>query len=263
MRPRGANDPLDQTLFNAIVAKLAQLESEAKNASHLSALNDLNDDADLWGMFRGYLCPEEEITREGQLALTLLKEWGVPKESVEELRKTLGRDLEMTPAEARSALYLIFKEQNAWCEYTSDYESIMERYAKWLFSCTVVLILLALPCYSWATRFPTLLVAGVLCAGAGGSCVSVMARMPAFDIRFSNELEAYLRSIIFRVGVGIAATTIGCAMLAWGVIPIAFGGLTFAAEIQAKTDATCAPLSQAAQSITLLVLVGVPMLHWV
>jgi hypothetical protein len=76
-----------------------------------------------------------------------------------------------------------------------------------------------------------LLLFGLLCAGAAGSCVSVMAKMPALDVSLSGELDAYGRRILSRIGVGVVASLIGSASLAW--LPLSVQNQTFADGLNA------------------------------
>lgn len=76
-----------------------------------------------------------------------------------------------------------------------------------------------------------MLLLGLLCAGAAGSFVSVMAKMPALDVTLSGELEAYGRRILSRIGIGIVASLIGCALLA--VLPISIQNQSFADALSA------------------------------
>jgi hypothetical protein len=47
-------------------------------------------------------------------------------------------------------------------------------------------------------------------------------------VRTSPELDSYERRILSRVGVGVIASLIGCALLGWGIFPVSFHGQTFA-----------------------------------
>jgi len=252
-RPRGTDDPIDTNLRVKIEEKLKAIEDAAKEATTASLLDDLSDDAELWGAYRGYLCPKGEVLREGELALSILSEWGIPKSITDPLRKTLGEDLKKDAPVARAALHQILEEKDDWSAYTNKYESTMEGYARWLFGGSIVLPIAALLCLYWTCRFLPLLEFGLLCAGVAGSCVSVMARMPEFEVRLSNELDAYLRRIWLRIGIGVAATVIGCAFLAWGLIPISVQGQTFVSVLSFCTGSH-------PTIFNLLILTGVPML---
>jgi hypothetical protein len=41
--------------------------------------------------------------------------------------------------------------------------------------------------------------------------------MPVLEVRPSGELEAYARTILCRLGVGISASLIGCGLFVWGI----------------------------------------------
>jgi len=122
-----------------------------------------------------------------------------------------------------------------------------------LFGATIILPPLAVLAFHFAFCFSPLLFVGLLCAGAAGSCVSVMAKMPALDVGLSAELDAYCRRILTRIGIGIVASLIGCASLGW--LPISIQNQTFADALNACTTspATCTGIKS-------LLLLGVPML---
>jgi hypothetical protein len=90
-----------------------------------------------------------------------------------------------------------------------------------LFVLTAVLPLASAVCFRYAfhPHCRPLLVLGVLGAGIAGSSVSIMRRMPEFEVRLSNELDAYRRKILSRMGVGIAASLIGTCFLGVGCSP--------------------------------------------
>jgi hypothetical protein len=107
-----------------------------------------------------------------------------------------------------------------------------------------------------AVRFPSMVLFALLLAGVAGSCVSIMAKMPMLEVSLSGELEAYQRRILSRVGAGVVASLIGCAMLGWGVLPISIQNQTFADVVNA---CTASPLTSCT-GLKALILLGVPML---
>jgi hypothetical protein len=159
-----------------------------------------------------------DVFTEGQRELNLLEWRGIPKAEIKKLRDLLEsklKDTDSNPAAARSALRALFEERNAWEEYSDDYEDTMGRWARKLFWWTVGLLPVATLCLCFAARFSPLLIFGMLCAGAAGSSVSVLARMPGMDVSLSNELDAYDRRVLSRIGIGIIASLIGLGLLAW------------------------------------------------
>ena len=97
---------------------------------------------------------------------------------------------------------------------------------RWLFGATIILLPLAVLAFHFAFWFSPLLLFGLLCAGAAGSRVSVMAKVPALDVSLSAELDSYRRRIFTRIGIGVVASLIGCAFLGW--FPISIQNQTFA-----------------------------------
>jgi hypothetical protein len=254
-RPRGVDDPLDIALFEKLLKCLTDIEESARQATHLGTLDDLSDDAELHGTFRGYLCPVGEIEDEGLMAIALMEEWGVPKSETRKLRESLGQKLKKDPEDARGALRSLLEERGSWSDYTDDYEASMKRYTYGLFAAVIALPSLAVIAFHYAFLYSPLLFGGLFCAGAAGSCVSVMAKMPELDVRLSSELDAYGRRVLSRIGVGLAASLIGCALLGWGLLPISLQGQTFREVLN-----SCTTSAQSCTGTQALILVGVPML---
>ena len=260
-RPRRADDTPNNTLLAEVLKRLAEIEESAKQATHTGDLDDLGDDAELQGRFRSYLCPVAEIQDEGNLIIDLIEEWSVPKAVTAKLRTSLGKKVEKAdtnPEDARGALRTLFEERDSWADYTDDYERTMRRYTHWLFWPTIILIALAVIGFHFAFRFPWALFLGLLCAGAAGSCASVMAKMPALDVTLSGELEAYGRRILSRIGIGVVASLIGSAFLA--LFPISIQNQSFSEALNACTASCAASPVTPCAGIKTLILMGVPML---
>jgi hypothetical protein len=146
------------------------------------------------------------------------KKWKLEKRRIEALSRIVGERLfvelmvnrdQKTPRRACGKvsslqsdgssqciiLYALFGERVAWDDYIDEYEERMRFYTGWLFGATIVLSLLAILGLHFTIWFSPLMLFGLLCAGAAGSCVSVMAKMPALDVSLSGELDAYGRRI--------------------------------------------------------------------
>jgi hypothetical protein len=106
-------------------------------------------------------------------------------------------------------------------------EDTMLFHTRCLFVVTTILLFLAIGCLHYAFCWSPLLILGLLFAGAVGSCVSVLAKMPLFDVALSAELEAYGRPILARIAMGVCASLIGCALLGWGVLRVSLQNQTF------------------------------------
>lgn len=253
-RAQAAGDTPSDAFVQDVRGRLADIEQRANRETNIDELHELVEDAEQQGQLRAYVCPAAEIRDEGNLSIDLMEEWNVPKAVISKLRSSFSAKLDKSdtaPDLARSALRAIFEERDSWSRYTEDYEETMRHFTYWLLGGTVVLPILAV----FAFRHPPLCLAGLLFAGAAGSCVSVMAKMPVLDVRFSGELEAYHRRILTRIGVGIGASLIGCALLGWGLLPISIQDQTFAGVL----DACTAALAASCTNIKTLILLGVPM----
>jgi hypothetical protein len=214
-RPRPKEDTLEPSFLAERLERLSDIENSAGQATNIDDLDDLVRFAEQQGQLRAYICPVGEIEREGILVVDLIREWGVPQTVIQKLSQLHGETLrkaETNPQDARAALRSLFQERDSWAEYTDDYEDVMKRYTWLLFPAAIILPFLAVIFFSCAFYLSPLLVLGLLCAGAAGSCVSVLAKMPLLDVALSAELEAYGRRILGRIAVGVGASLIGCAL---------------------------------------------------
>jgi hypothetical protein len=258
-RPRLPVDPFRQEdidLLNKVIHQLDEIEKSAKSPeADYERLGDLMGDAETQGQYRAYFCPAIDVQHEGELVFSIVTtEWGLPKSVTKYLEKVKDDLKKPAAAEARAALHILLSERDEWDDYTDDYEDTM-----WSYTWKLFLLSIALPigsgfCFRYAFHPHShwLLVLGMLAAGVAGSCVSIMGRMPEFDVRLSNELIAYRRRILSRIGLGIAASIIGSALLGWGFIPLSIQQHTFTDAIRACTTSSCG-------GVDLLLLVCIPM----
>jgi hypothetical protein len=171
-----------------------------------------------------------------------MEEWNVPKTRIDKLRRCLDQQLQSVdsdPEGARGALRAIFEEKDSWDDYTSDYEDEMRGFSRWWLGLpTIVLLLGAIYSLRFRPEFLPLAVS-ILLAGAAGSCVSVLTKMPVLEVSLSGELDAYERRILSRVGVGVIASLIGSGLLGWGLISFSIRGQTFTDVLSACSAAPC------------------------
>jgi hypothetical protein len=242
----------DDALLTQVHKNLADIEERAKNEADIDELDDLGEDAEEQGQLRAYVCPDAEIQNTGILVFDLMAEWNLPKAKLDAVQALLVPQLKDAD-KRRGALRDIFDQENSWRTYTSEYEDEMGRLTWWLFGATIILLvftIVALHCFSG--KVPVGL--SILAAGAAGSAVSVMRKMPLLEVSLSGELESYLRRILSRVAVGVAASMIGSGFLGWGLLSISIHGLTFADVLSVcSTAGSCSGLHT-------LILLAVPML---
>jgi hypothetical protein len=253
-RPRDKGDAApNDTLLKKVHDGLAEVQKRANEEIDIDEFEHLEDDAETYGQQRAYACPAAEIRTEGCLAIDLMEEWGVPKDVIEKLRQLLVPLLQHDDKTdvMRGALRAVFEESDSWRRYTDEYEDEMKRLTIWWLFLPAILLL---PAAGISLHFARTLPLGILLAGAAGSCVSVMAKMPVLEIGLSGELESYERRILSRIGAGIIASLIGSGLLGWGVVSIAIQGKTFADVI----NECCNPGSSTA--LHTLILLAVPML---
>ncbi len=204
--------------------RLEEDERKAVQATTIDELEDLVDDAKSQGQLRAYACQPLEVLDEGTLAIDLMEEWGVPADTITNLRGSLGRKLrDKDNAIAHGALQKIFEESDSWSDYIDEYSRTMKRFARLLGVATLLLLPLAIV----LLHIPSLVLVGILLAGAVGGCVSVIRKMPGGMATPSKELEAYERLILGRTITGAIASVVGCAFLAWGLLPLSIQNQTF------------------------------------
>jgi len=95
-RPRRATDTLDNALLANVLERLKDIEESAKRATNTDELEDLTDDAELQGLFSGYICPVTEMHDEGKLANDLIEWWGVPKTETTKLHNLFDEKLALS-----------------------------------------------------------------------------------------------------------------------------------------------------------------------
>ncbi len=253
-RARIMGDTPDESFVCDVLSRIREIEHRATTETNKDELDNLASDAEQQGQLRAYICPMVEIQVEGMLAIDRMEEWAVPKAVIIKLRASIDDRLANTDDHriAGSALRSVFREYDSWSGYTDDYENQLHFFTRWLFLASIVLFIMSTVLFQFRHTFPV----GLLLAGASGSCVSVMAKMPIFDVALSGELVAYERRILSRVAVGMIASLIGCGLLGWGVIPISLQGKTFTDVLKSCTDGQVVPCG----SLETLIALGVAML---
>jgi hypothetical protein len=254
-RAERTDETIDTKFLETVRGKLAEIKQKAEAETNVDELDDLIQDAETQGELRAYVCPVADIEIEGKMAINLIAEWNVPSRIVDDLRNSLGQSLlkaNIDLESARAALRAVFAECDSWSRYTDDYEDTMKAYTWWLGSFVLALPVISVAIYSC---FPRLLVIGLMCAGAAGSCVSVISKMPLLDVSLSGELQAYWRRIVSRITAGIAASLIGTALFWWGLLPVSMQNLSFT---QIANGCTSSPVT--CTGMKALILLAIPML---
>ena len=262
-RPRGGeSDKLNTALMADILKRFDEIEAGTRTATDVVQLSDFISDGDSQEVASAYLCPAKEVYDEGNRSIDNLNVWGIPKASVGRLRDLVGKRLEnaaTAPDEGRSALRSVLIEVDEWSAYMDEYEDKMKNYAHRLFGAVVVLLLAAGVSMHYAPYVPPLLWLGLFLSGGAGSCVSVLAKMPGLVVSDAGERDIYGRRIWSRLAVGTTGSLIGCALLAWGVFPIAVKGLTFTDALDA---CTAFPIPSGVAIKTLIVIGMAMLLGW-
>jgi hypothetical protein len=216
------------SIAEPVLARLESIEAEVQSLkfdpqvslkSQLEVLESLSDQAVEQGEQRAYLCPVNEIADEGRLLVDSMEEWNLPENIVSRLRDLLVdklRDANQEPQRARSSLRNILDEKDSWAGYTDNYEVKMKRFA-------VALLLIALAASAFACllfHWCYFIIIGLVLAGLAGSCFSVLYKMPTLEVILSGELDSFARRVICRLAIGVAASVLGCGLVALNLIPL-------------------------------------------
>jgi hypothetical protein len=258
-RWRPADDQVDPIFLKGALDRFAQIEQDARTSTSILELEDLIEDAESQGIASSYLCPAGEIRDEGIRAIDNLELWGIPRKSVDKLRKTFLERLESStnaPQIGRAALHAVFIEVDEWSDYIDEYETTMRHYTFWLFIAAFALLFLGGTSLYFAHSYSLLVWFSLIFSGAAGSSASVLAKVPSLDVSLSGELDAYGRRIWSRIAVGTIGSMIGTAFLVWGIVPLAIKGQTLTEILDACSSIRAAP----APMNEILVLLGVGML---
>lgn len=233
---------------NGIRERLEAVESKISSVN-IAELDDLVEEAESLARLRAYICPHAEIKNEGRHSIALMTEWGVPSTVVQKMGESLGPQLaDCDYRVACGALRAIFEESDSWKSYADAYDTMMQRWTYSLCAAIAIFFLLAITLLQYAGS----IVYAVFIAGAAGGCVSVITKLP--PLRLSGEFEVLRRYMVSRVATGAAASMTGCALLAWGLLPISISGMTFQDVFnQCAEKSPCAALN-------ILILLGVPVL---
>lgn len=254
-RARLANENIDSEFVKDVEERMNMIARRAEQETELEKLDMLEEEAQKQGRLRAYLCPIKEAHHEGTLMIDLMAEWYVPDAVIRRLRELLESSLRNgTDAKVvRGALRAIYHEYDTWEEYIEGYEEAMFRTTAKLVGATAVCLALGMGCL----LFGPWVLSGIVFAGAAGSCVSVLAKMPALAVALSGEFGSYGRRALARIAIGTIASVAGCAVLAWGLLNFSVQNLTFAQIINTCTATGSAGMCTGSMKFVLL---GIPML---
>jgi hypothetical protein len=211
-------------------------EERIRSETELDSLLALKDDASALGLLRAYLCPLAEIHDEGALKLDLLRDWGFSDSDLLRLRSMLDEKCKSPikdPHAARGCLRQILHEVDVCEEYADVAEDQLQSISVWLLVTISICLVVSVTSLHLSGRWATLFPIALLLAGAAGSATSVLARLRASEISSSAVSVAMTRSILIRIGTGITASVVGCALLAWGIFPIAVNQIGYSDIIKA------------------------------
>jgi hypothetical protein len=257
-RCRLAGEIPNQGAIDVFERHMAECESSIRGEKSLDRLNGLALEAEKYGQWRAYLCPATEVRTMAVLTLEAMKDWGVSDNGLASFRVLVDEKMQpgINPSEARAALRSILSESDIMRRYTDEYEGELLSYSWKLALSVVILLVLAAVSFYLCSVVPSLFALALFLAGAAGSCISVLSRMPTSEIMSSATSVSLKRRILSRVATGMMASITGCALLAWGLLPIAVNKISFADVLSA-----CRSASDPSCSNTFVIIVlAVPMI---
>jgi len=218
---------------SAVQTRLVSLRQQTANAI-ADDLDVYEEEAKTLARLRAYVLPPDALLPEAQLSLAAMKEWGVPADAVGNLEKSLLPVVSGTnAAAAKEALRAVFEEFDSWDVYVdwyaSEYMPKLNVVFLWLITASVTLAVSRLVNQD--------VILGILFGGVSGALVSVVTRLPKFSIY--GELSPALLGVFSRIATGLAATVIGIAFLASGIMTI-----SITQTGSPGTEPTIAPLSR-------------------
>lgn len=259
LRSIASGETPDATLLDEFRSGMHACEQRMQQEQDIDEFATLISQAEALGQLRAYLCPLAELADEASRAIDQMEDWGVSRGSLKLLRKltaTILKDARKSPREARGALRAVLEDWDMWMTYTDDYEEDTGRICWTLLIIMSLSFAVAVVALYFSQRWWPLLVFSTAFAGITGSCASVLARMPTSEVTSSSASESLARRTLSRVGTGMAASIAGCALLAWGVIPIVVNGISFADVLN-----RCGPSGQpGCTPASRLVLLAIPIM---
>ena len=258
-RCRAAGETPNPQVIVDFNAAIDECEDKIRTEKRIDGIDRLIYHAQLQGILRAYVCPMSEVHTESILLISQMEDWGIPSEILDPLRSLIpkgGAGGADEQAIARGALRAIMREHNVSNTYVNEYETDIKAKCWWVGRFTAFFLLLSFTMFDLRALCPAFLKLSILCAGAAGSCGSVLSRMPSTEVKSSIVAVSLVRRIVSRVGAGVIGSVAGSALFAWGVIPIGINKMTYADSLTA-----CDPTSGETCSVTnSLVVLAVPII---
>lgn len=231
--------------------EFGRLRAEARQSSF--DFRSIHKRALALSRLRTYILPAPELLVEGLAALGELRDWGVPEAARADLEGILqdvrrSGEAGQSPRElarARSVLNQVLESYDHWDWYVRWYYVQMGVTTVALLAVTLLSLCAAVFCYN---RGHVLL--SFVLAGASGTAVSILLKLPPLSVY--GEGSWFLVRTASRFAAGVAASTIGCGLLASGIIsismPSALGPVTPADIIRQCGDRGAVVRAAAASS---------------
>jgi hypothetical protein len=249
----------NQDLIDEFDRGMHACEEQIRLEQDVDEFTTLISQAEALGQLRAYLCPLSEMAEEASRAIDQMEDWGVSRGSLRPLRQLTATaliDPGTSPQVARGILRAVLEDWDMWMNFTDDYEEDTGRICHYLVVAMSMSFTLAVLGVNFSPHWGPLLLLSILLAGITGSCASVLARMPVSEVTSSGASESLGRRTLSRAGTGMVASVAGCALLAWGVIPIVVNGVRFS-DVLSK----CSPMISGQCTPTYsLVLLAVPIM---
>jgi hypothetical protein len=258
LRCQAAGQTPDPNIVSGFQQGIASCEKAIRDERDVSQFDQWTRQAEICGQLRAYVCPSTEIETVAWLAIQVMKDWGVQQLSIDSLQQMIEREIKNTTsiAQARGALRAILKERDVMDRYTDEYEDDLRRISSNLARLIIVFLVGSLLAFVFSSRVHVLIAVVLFFAGAAGSCVSVLSRMPNSEVASSQASVSLRRRIMGRVSTGLMASITGCALLAWGILPIAVDKISFRDVLEACQSSG----ADACSNAYMLIVLAVPMM---
>lgn len=231
----GGNTP-DKALVQEALDKFTSLEEQAKQSSNKHELHSITGEAARLCDLRATFFSAAQIPFQGLTVLSTLEQWTLPALALNPLRNELFPKLTVSQSntidKAQAALQVLFKEYDEWSDYLDSYNNNM----MWLIGGVATFAVVAVTASLWSLYWGNPIL-GIPLAGLAGSCLSVIAKVPALIV--SGDYAPYFRSAVRRLATGVVGSLIGFGFLLSGIVSISFPeGKTLAQIVESIQRAT-------------------------
>jgi hypothetical protein len=235
----GGTDATQTNFLAYLGEQLKQLTEQVKVADRDRA-DAIQDRARELGRYRAYFMSPSQLRADSQAILDELRDWKVPAASLADFAKRLQDDIlnaDLTLpdklARARATLEDALETYDYWDDYIDWYLGQTKCASVSLLAAATVSLVGAVLLFGRGH-----MLFGFLVAGICGASISMLASLPPISVY--GEMMGLCTRILYRYGVGVAGTAVGCGMLALGMLNFFPKGFDFLAVMNGSAQAASA-----------------------